>query len=58
MCARSRALPQVELGAPADDLAAMVDVVLQDRLQAERLGLAVDQGEHVEVEGRRHRRCA
>ena len=49
-------LAEVVLGPPPDHLAAMLDVVLEDRLQAERLGLAVDQGEHVQVEGRRHRR--
>ena len=36
-------LLEVELGAPANDLAAPVDVVLQDRLERQRLRLAVDQ---------------
>ena len=49
-------LLEVELGAPADDLAAVVDVVAQDALQRQRLRLAVDQREHVEVERRLHRR--
>ena len=44
-------LAEVELGAPADDLAAPVDVVLEDRLERQRLGLAVDQRQHVHVEG-------
>jgi len=43
-------LAEVELGPPADDLAAVVDVVLQDRLQRQRLGLAVDERQHVHVE--------
>ena len=49
-------LLQVELGAAADDLAPVVDVVLQDGLERQRLGLAVDQGEHVQVERDLHRR--
>ena len=44
-------LLQVELGAPADDLAAPVDVVLEDRLERQRLGLAVDERHDVGVEG-------
>ena len=34
-------LLEVELGAPADDLAAPLDVVLEDRLERQRLGLAI-----------------
>ena len=48
-------LAEVELGPPADDLAPMVDVVLEHRLERQRLGLAVDQGEHVHVERELHR---
>ena len=44
-------LPEVELGAPPDDLAPPVDVVLQDLLERQRLGLAVDERQHVHVEG-------
>ena len=51
-------LAEVELGAPADDLAAPVDVVLEDGLERQRLGLAVDQRQHVHVEGELQRRCA
>ena len=49
-------LAEVELGPPADDLAAMLDVVLEDRLERQRLGLPVDQREHVHVEGGLQRR--
>ena len=49
-------LLQVELGPAPDDLAAVVDVVLQDGLERQRLRLAVDQGEHVHVERGLHRR--
>ena len=48
-------LAQVVLGAPADDLAAMLDVVGDDRLEGQGLGLAVHQGQHVEVERQLHR---
>ena len=41
---------EVEVGPAPDDLAAVVDVVLEHRLQRQRLRLAVDQGEHVQVE--------
>ena len=51
-------LAEVELGAPADDLAAPVDVVLEDRLERQRLRLAVDQRQHVHVEGELQRACA
>ena len=51
-------LAEVELGPPADDLAAMVDVVLEDALERQRLGLAVDQREHVHVERRSASACA
>ena len=51
-------LAEVELGPAADDLAAMVDVVLEDRLERQRLRLAVDEGEHVQVERRSASRCA
>ena len=43
-------LAEVELGPPPDDLAAVLDVVLEDRLEGQRLGLPVDQGQHVHVE--------
>ena len=49
-------LAEVELGPPPDDLAAVLDVVGDDRLERQRLGLAVDEGEHVEVERQLHRR--
>ena len=49
-------LAQVELGPAPDDLAPVVDVVLEDALERQGLGLAVDEREHVEVERRRHRR--
>ena len=49
-------LAQVELGPPANDLAPPVDVVLQDLLERQRLRLAVDEGEHVHVEGQLQRR--
>src|SRR5438128_534054 len=49
-------LLEVVLGPPPDGLPAVVDVVLEDGLQGQRLGLAVDEGEHVEVEGQLHRR--
>ena len=49
-------LAEVEFGAAPDDLAPVVDVVLEDRLQRERLRLAVDEGEHVHVERHLHRR--
>ena len=48
-------LAEVELGPPPDDLAAMVDVVLEDALERQRLGLAVDERQHVHVEGELHR---
>ena len=51
-------LLEVVLGPAADDLAAMVDVVLEDRLERQRLRLAVDQREHVEVERRSASACA
>ena len=50
-------LAEVELGPAPDDLAAVLDVVLQHRLEGQRLGLPVDQREHVHVE-RRLGRCA
>ena len=56
MWARARALREVELGAPADDVAAVVDVVLEDALERQRLRLAVDQRQHVHVERQLHRR--
>jgi len=49
-------LAEIELGPAADDLAAMVDVVLEDRLEGQGLGLAVDEGQHVHVEGELHGR--
>ena len=50
-------LLEVELRAPAhDDLATPVDVVLQERLERQRLGLAVDEGHDVGVEGHLERR--
>ena len=49
-------LAEVELGPAADDLAAVVDVVLEDAAQRQRLGLAVDEGQHVHVERELHRR--
>ena len=49
-------LLEVELGPPPDDLAAVVDVVAEDALERQRLRLAVDEREHVEVERRLHRR--
>ena len=48
-------LLEVELGPPADDLAAVVDVVAEDALERQRLGLAVDEREHVQVERRLQR---
>ena len=48
-------LGEVELGAAADDLAAVVDVVLEDGLQRQRLRLPVDEREHVHVERRLQR---
>ena len=45
-------LLEVVLGPAPDDLAAVVDVVLEHALERQRLGLAVDEREHVEVEGR------
>ena len=51
-------LLEVELGAPPDDLAAPVDVVLEDRLERQRLGLAVDERHDVGVEGQLQRACA
>ena len=41
---------EIELGAASDDVAPVVDVVLEHPLQAERLRLAVDEGEHVRAE--------
>ncbi len=49
-------LAEVELGAAPDDLAPMVEVVDEDAAQRERLRLAVDEGQHVHVEGQLHRR--
>ncbi len=49
-------LAEVELGAAADDLAAPVDVVLEDGCERQRLGLAVDERQHVHVEGQLQRR--
>ena len=51
-------LAEVELGAPADDLPAMLDVVLEHAAQRQRLRLAVDEGQHVHVEGELHAGCA
>ena len=51
-------LLEVELGPPPDDLAAPVDVVLEDRLERQRLGLAVDERHDVGVEGQLQRACA
>ena len=48
-------LAEVELGPPPDDLAAVVDVVLEDALERQRLGLAVDERQHVHVERELHR---
>ena len=48
-------LAEVELGPPADDLAAMVDVVLEHAAQRQRLRLAVDERQHVHVERELHR---
>ena len=48
-------LAEVELGAAADDLAPVVDVVLEHAAQRQRLRLAVDQGQHVHVERELHR---
>ena len=44
-------LAQVELGSPTHDLAPPVDVVLEHGLEGQGLGLAVDEGQHVHVEG-------
>jgi hypothetical protein len=44
-------LLEVELGAPPHDLAAPVDVVLEDLLEGQCLGLAIHQRHHVGVEG-------
>ncbi len=49
-------LLEVELGAPAHDLATPVDVVLEERLERQGLGLAVDEGHDVGVEGHLQRR--
>jgi len=46
---------ELELRAPPDDVAPVRDVVLQHPLQAERLGLAVDQRQHVGAEARLQR---
>ena len=43
---------EVELRPPADDLAPVGDVVLEHLLEAERLGLAVDERQHVRAEAR------
>src|SRR4029078_6745105 len=51
----SSCLAEVELGPASDDLLAMIDVVLEDASERQRLGLAVDQGEHVHVERELHR---
>ena len=48
-------LAEVELGAAPDDLAPVLDVVLEHRLERQRLGLAVDEREHVHVERRLQR---
>src|SRR6266550_7085640 len=48
-------LPEVVVGAAADDLAPVIDVVLQDLLQRKSPRLLVDEREHVEVERRLHR---
>src|SRR5690606_21066433 len=44
-------LAQLELGAAPDDLDAVVDVVLDELLEAQRAGLAVDQRDVVDGEG-------
>ena len=49
-------LAEVELGPPPDDLAPVVEVVDEDAAQRQGLGLAVDQRQHVHVEGELHRR--
>ena len=49
-------LAEVELGPATDDLAPVVDVVLEDAAQRQRLRLAVDEREHVHVERELHRR--
>ena len=49
-------LAEVVLGPAPDDLAAVLDVVGDDRLERQRLRLPVDEGQHVEVEGQLHRR--
>ena len=46
------ALAQLVLRAAHDHVALVVDVVLDDRQQAERARHAVDQGDHVHAEGR------
>ena len=48
-------LLEVELGPPAHDLAAPLDVVLEERLERQRLGLAVDERHDVGVEGQLQR---
>ena len=49
-------LAEVEFGPTPDDLATMVDVMLEDRLERQGLRLAVDEGKQVHVEGELHRR--
>ena len=49
-------LAEVVVGAAPDDLAPVIDVVLQDLLEREGPRLLVDEREHVEVECRLHRR--
>jgi len=50
-------LIEVILGATPDDIFAMLDIFLQDHLQSQDLRLdAVDQGQHVKMEGGLQRR--
>ncbi len=49
-------LLQIEQGAAADHLPPMVDETVQNPLEADGSGLAVHQGQHVDGEGRLHRR--
>src|SRR5207249_6744782 len=49
-------IAEIELGAPSDDLGAIVDVVLEDVLERQDLRLLPDEREHVEVESGLHRR--
>jgi hypothetical protein len=48
-------LAEIELRPAPDNLAPVVDVVLEDRLQRKRLRLSVDEGQHVHVERELHR---